>query len=368
MNQWLKAALPAAILLSTNLAHAEGDFKRWSVSAGWMHVMPQGKANPFNVNTSVAEGTNAKIGNITRESFLSTLDPNQVRDNNKNQTVYDRAVWLLDNKTFTNLVYDSATGEIKASNTGSAQINGLESWQNAGTGLEADDVDTLGLTLSYYVNDNVSLQLIGGLPPKVDIQGKGEIVANMTGIASPAGNVQSLVNKQLNLIKDIPITNLGNKSKASSVRAWTPAIEAQYQFGKSGVNKFRPYVGVGLMYAHFSNIKLDSQIGADLVAAGHMIQNIHDGQAGAALDGKTSSANPFVRVKTTDAIAPIVSVGATYDINQNWYGIASVSYAKLNNQANIDVIDANNGNKLIHSSTKIDIDPIITYLGVGYRF
>jgi outer membrane protein W len=26
------------------------------------------------------------------------------------------------------------------------------------------------------------------------------------------------------------------------------------------------------------------------------------------------------------------------------------------------------GNRLIHSSTKIDIDPLITYLGVGYRF
>ena len=27
--------------------------KTVSVSAGWLHVMPQGKANPFNINTSV---------------------------------------------------------------------------------------------------------------------------------------------------------------------------------------------------------------------------------------------------------------------------------------------------------------------------
>lgn len=40
------------------------------------------------------------------------------------------------------------------------------------------------------------------------------------------------------------------------------------------------------MYAHFSDIKLNSGIRSDLEAAGHMIQNIHDGQAGAALDGK----------------------------------------------------------------------------------
>jgi outer membrane protein len=51
----------------------------------------------------------------------------------------------------------------------------------------------------------------------------------------------------------------------------TPAIEAQYQFGKSGVNKFRPYLGVGLMYAHFNDIKLN-EIRSDLISAGHMIQ------------------------------------------------------------------------------------------------
>ena len=63
-----------------------------------------------------------------------------------------------------------------------------------------------------------------------------------------------------------------------------------------------------------------------------------------------------------------MTIGATYDINANWYGIASVSYAKLNNKATIDVVDSNTGNKLIGSSTKIEIDPLITYVGVGFRF
>jgi outer membrane protein len=122
------------------------------------------------------------------------------------------------------------------------------------------------------------------------------------------------------------------------------------------------------MYSRFSNIKLNDQINSDLIAAGHMIQNVLDNNAGAALDGKTSSANPYVRVKATDAIAPIVSLGATYDITPNWYAVGSVSYAKLNNRANIDVIDSKTGKQLIHASTKVDIDPLITYLGVGYRF
>lgn len=87
-----------------------------------------------------------------------------------------------------------------------------------------------------------------------------------------------------------------------------------------------------------------------------MIQNV--------LDGK----NPYVRVKATDAVAPIVSLGATYDMTSNWYAVASVSYSKLDNDAKIDVIGANTGNKLIRATTKIDVDPLIMYLGVGYRF
>ena len=117
-----------------------------------------------------------------------------------------------------------------------------------GSGLEVQDADTLGLMMNYYVNDNVSLQLIGGIPPKVDIKGKGEILAPMSGIG------HTCIDLDLPLAQDIPITNLGSKSKVATVRAWTPAFEAQYQFGQSGINKFRPYVGLGIMYAHFGSI------------------------------------------------------------------------------------------------------------------
>lgn len=252
--------------------------------------------------------------------------------------------------------------------TGTATINGLEQWKAQGSGLEADDVDTLGLTFNYYVNENVSLQLIGGIPPKVDIKGKGEINAPLSGFAKPEGLAALVIGDRLDLLQNIPITNLGNKSKAATVRAWTPALEAQYQFGKPGVNKFRPYIGAGLMYAYFNDIKLNPQIESDLEAAGHMIQNVLDGKAGAALDGTVSSGVMRVEVDADDAIAPIITAGFTYDLNENWYTVASVSYAKLNNKATIDIINESTGVRLINATTKIDIDPLITYLGVGYRF
>lgn len=164
------------------------------------------------------------------------------------------------------------------------------------------------------------------------------------------------------------MTNLAQGSRAASVRAWLPAAEIHYQFGKSGVNKFRPYVGAGVLYAYFDDVKLNSGIEADLVNAGHKIQNILNNQAGAALDGKLSSADPRVKVKTTNSIAPIVTIGATYDFNPNWFAVGSVSYSKMNNEAQITVTDNNTGNVLVRSKTKIDIDPIISYIGIGYRF
>lgn len=310
------------------------------------------------------------VGSISQESFIGSVDPDAIipgTGENAKETL-DLTFSSLGSATLQMLGITDADGNITSTTSGSTTIGGIDQWHQAGSGLEAEDADTLGLMFNYYINDNVSLQLIGGIPPKVDIKGKGEIIAPMTGMASPGGEVAGMFPDGLALKQDIAITNLGNKNKVATVRAWTPALEAQYQFGQAVVNKFRPYIGAGVMYAHFNDIKLNSVTESDLIAAGHMIQNILDNNAGAALDGKTSSATPYVKVKAEDAFAPIVTLGATYDITNNWFGVASVSYSKLNNQTKIDVIDSKTGNRLIHATTKIDIDPLITYLGVGYRF
>ncbi|MGE8542506.1 OmpW/AlkL family protein [Acinetobacter sp. ANC 3813] len=366
-------AVPLVLIGVTQagVAATSGNFKRFSVSAGWLHVMPQGKANPFNISTAVKQGTVSSVGSISEEAFVNSIDPSATSiDYGTNTPFNTKKVLqdLIDQDALRMFGISDADRNVLASESGSAVVNGLDSWQADGTGLEADDVDTLGLTFNYYVNDNVSLQFIGGLPPKVDIKGKGEITAPLSGHATPTGTSAALFPDGLDLKQDIPITNLGNKSKAATVRAWTPALEAQYQFGKSGVNKFRPYVGAGLMYAYFNDIKLNPEIRSDLEAAGHMIQNVLDNKAGAALDGKVSSGAMRVDVDADDAIAPIVTAGFTYDLTENWYGVASVSYAKLNNKTTINVMNETTGQQLIHATTKIDIDPLITYIGVGYRF
>ncbi|WP_445115399.1 OmpW/AlkL family protein [Acinetobacter sp. WZC-1] len=341
----LTSAVPA-------LSHADspyfslkdGDgFKRFSVSAGWLHVMPQGKGNPLQTNTSVSEGTQSTVGDVSKNAVL------------------DSAV-ESSNPILYNLIKLWPSNDLPGAITGTATINGLSDWTSEGTGLEAQDVDTLGLMGSYYFTDHLSIEMKAGIPPRVDIKGIGQVFAPLRGRDEISPGIG------LDLNKDIPITNLSGPSKAASARAWTPAIELQYQFGKSGVNKFRPYLGIGVMYAYFNDLKLDPGIESDLIAAGHMIQNIHDNKAGQSLDNKTSSADPRVKLEAEDAWAPMVTAGFTYDFNPNWFAVASVSYAKLGGDSTIEVIDNNTGNQLIHSKTKIDIDPIMTYMGIGYRF
>lgn len=328
------------------------NFKRFSISAGWLHAMPQGSGNPLNNQTAVAEGTQSTVGEVSKNAVL------------------DAAV-----KESSPLIYNAISispgDNIPAAFSGTANINGLSSWQSADTGMQANNVDTLGIMMNYYLTDHWSVELKVGIPPTVNLTGKGDVYAPLRGSNTPAlaiGSIDIPLGSSIDLNKNIHVTDLSQGGKAASVRAWLPALELHYQFGQSGVNKFRPYIGAGVLYGYFDKVQLNSGIESDLIASAHRIQNILDNKAGAALDGKVSSASPQVKVEATSAFAPIVTLGASYDFNDKWFAVGSISYAKMNNQAKITVIDSNTGNELIRANTKIDIDPFITYLGVGYRF
>ncbi|KGT48138.1 MULTISPECIES: OmpW family protein [Acinetobacter] len=331
----------------------DGDgFKRFSVSVGALHVMPQGKAQPFKVNTAVQNGESYRNGAIGVDTVLNNLDP----------SVNQNAVKLL----LEGIGFFTG-GTLPASLSGSTEINGLSEWNNPGTGLEADDVTTLGIMTNYFFTDNVSLEIKAGIPPKVDLQGKGRIYAPFSGTATPTlGSIELPLD--IVLKKDIEITDLEAYGPTASARAWTPAFEFQYHFGKTGVNKFRPYIGVGLMYAYFNELEINPQTEQDLIKAGHMIANILDNKAGASLENTPNEkANPKVKLDATDTFAPVVTAGFTYDFNDKWFAVGSISYAHLKNETTITVIDDHFG-KLIESKADIEVNPLLAYAGIGIRF
>ncbi|WP_367105931.1 OmpW family protein [uncultured Psychrobacter sp.] len=275
--------------------------KRYSVSVGWLHANPTGDANPLQNSTVINDGSSSGV--------------------------------LTD-------------------------VTGLQSWQSPNTGLEADDVDTAGLIFKYAATDNIKFEIKGGIPPRVDILGKGEVFAPIN--ASLNGEALS---------NNLPITDLTQGSGvAASARAWLPVVEAQYQFGKSGVDKLRPYVGVGFMYAYFNDFELNDGIRNDLEIAGQRVQQLKANNPFVAIGELAADGSMDVDVDSGSDFAPIITLGATYDLNDKWFAVGSLSYAKLDSDTTIKVIDKQTNETLITAKTKTDIDPFITYLGVGYRF
>ncbi|WP_180178566.1 OmpW family protein [Acinetobacter sp. YH01005] len=342
----------------------DGDgFKRFSVSVGALHVMPQGKAQPFHVDTSVKNGETAKVGDISIDAVKANMDP--AMDPNI-------STW------FVGLLDKLGTSTLPAGLSGTAEINGLQSWDNQGTGLEADDVTTLGIMTNYFFTDNISLEMKAGIPPEVDLNGKGKIYAPFAAIATPELGIIDL--PEIAMKNSLLITDLEAYGPAASARAWTPAFEFQYHFGKTGVNKFRPYVGLGVMYAYFNELEMNKNVEQDLIKAGHMIANIKDGQAGKALEIgelpygtsvpdnlKSNGSTPKVKLEATDVFAPVATAGFTYDFNDTWFAVGSVSYAHLKNETTITVSNAEHGT-LITSKADIEVNPILAYAGIGMRF
>ncbi len=66
---------------------------------------------------------------------------------------------------------------------------------------------------------------------------------------------------------------------------------------------------------------------------------------------------------------PVFNVGANYAVTDNWFVGLSVSYLPLSSTATLTTQNAGAaGNATVVSHTKIKIDPVVTYLNVGYRF
>ena len=221
---------------------------------------------------------------------------------------------------------------ITGSTTAKTPILGERPVSSPNAGFEVEDADTAGLVLDYFVNDNVSLELVLGAPPEMELSGKGAINLPIIGQAA----------------------NLEKFDKIATTDAYTPTFLGKYHFGSIN-NKIRPYVGAGVMYAHFSDVKADRGVNKEL------------------------SSNPILarlqpelgKIKVDDAFAPVAIVGVDYNITPEWFATASVTYAHLSTKASLKVKgNTSTGERdvILKGESDIEINPIVTYLGIGYRF
>lgn len=202
-----------------------------------------------------------------------------------------------------------------------------------GTSFSLDDGDTLGLTYTYAFSDHFSGQLVGGVPPVFHLSGRGNslLVGDLAGYGSLA-----------------------------KVRQWSPTALAIYTFGDPR-RALRPYLGLGVAYTRFADVQLDPALRQAFVQA------VQTRTSGAAL-------SVGVDAEADDAWDPVATLGLEYRLRAHWYAIASVSWLPLSTTATVTTTVNRSASPALptgpfsRSAASMDIDPVVGFLGVGYRF
>jgi outer membrane protein len=185
-----------------------------------------------------------------------------------------------------------------------------------GTGASVDNADTFGLTATYFITDHIAATAVLGVPPKFSLSGSGAL------------------------------SSLGQIGTAYE---WSPTLLLKYYFNDAQ-SRLRPYLGAGGSYVWYSGVKLSSAMSSGSF--------LYSSSYGTALEGPTTA-------KLSSSFAPVINAGLSYNIDKHWSVDASLSYMWLSTRATLTT-----QSKLgtVTSSTKIKLNPIISFVSVGYRF
>lgn len=183
-----------------------------------------------------------------------------------------------------------------------------------GSGAGVGSADTLGLSLSYFVTDNWSASFDFGVPPKFTLKGSGI---------------------------------LASYGKLGTAKQYSPALVGKYNFGAANA-PFRPFLGLGITHVSFKNIQLTDEFQ-------HLNQAVF-GNASAVSSASLSS-----------SWKPVFTAGLGYAFNKDWYASFSVSYIPLKSTASITTTPTST-NGTGTSTATVTLNPVVTFLNVGYRF
>ena len=184
-------------------------------------------------------------------------------------------------------------------------------WGPAGTTPDGIKTDVGNKTVAAMVLDRRitgpwSVTLQGGLPPILKLYG--------AGVAQPMGQI-------------------------GTVRAWFPAVMGTYTW--DATPSFALHAGAGLHYTFFTDGSPNATYNAGF--------------------GGTSS-----RAKFSPNLGPIVKVGATWNMDQNWFLDLSYSRYWIKTTAKITTNTPGVGD--IERRIKVRADPDVLSFTVGYRF
>ncbi len=183
----------------------------------------------------------------------------------------------------------------------------------AGSGAGISKADSIGLAGSYFFTDNISSELVLGVPPKFKINGEG--------IFSGYGEI-------------------------GEVRQLSPTLLLKYHFLNAS-SPFRPYVGLGVSRVWFKNASVTNE----------------------AFRRKLGNQSESVDISVKNRWAAVFNAGFTYRIGERWLAGLSVSYMPLSTDATLRSHFHKDGQRIpVTARTSVKVNPVITYLNIGYRF
>jgi outer membrane protein len=213
------------------------------------------------------------------------------------------------------------------------------SFSSEGTATSVSNEYTPALTLSYFLTDHWVIKAEGGIPAEFELYGEG--------VVRPTGPTGLLLRVDLGAAANNPI---------ASVRQWSPALLLQRYF-RAHQSRLRPYLGVGVTYAWFTDVALKPTLRDELAR-----------RFGAPLALATGNPGPTSVSADSDADwAPIVNAGLSYALGERWSLSLSASYLFLETTSRI-TIAADNGTRLAESTTALDLGTVVSSVLLYYRW
>lgn len=195
------------------------------------------------------------------------------------------------------------------------------------------------LTLTYFMTDHWAITAVGGVPPKLDVIGHGSVV-------TPGA-----------LSKIVPAVQMGKAANnpVATIRHWYPSVMVQYFFGEKN-DSWHPFLGAGLGFSFFTDVKLEPNFDANLKQAGNFLA------LATTLDPRNTT-----EAKASSAFRPIFNAGIAYHLSDKWSTSLAVSYVPIKTTSTIRVRDKT-GNVVLISSADLDIPTVATSATLGFHF
>jgi outer membrane protein len=170
-----------------------------------------------------------------------------------------------------------------------------------GTKVDVKDATSVILTGTYMVTDNLSAEFLAGLPYKHDVVGAGTIAS--------AG-------------------------KLGTIKQISPTAFLQYRFMPADA-VLRPYVGVGITYAHF-----------------------YGTEGSGTLTALTNPGGSPTHMTVDSAWGGSAQVGATWKLKDRWYLDGAVIKTKIKTTAHLST----------GQSIDTRLDPLSVNVSIAYQF